>query len=59
MEDGEAGGIAGEASFADDANHQLTKIAAVEHANEGLWRLSRPSTMSSRNLVLPACIHLQ
>jgi hypothetical protein len=43
MEDGEASGLAGEASFAGDANHQLTKIAEVEHANEGLWRLSRPS----------------
>jgi len=42
MEDGEAGGLAGEASFAGDANDQLTKIAAVEHANEGLWRPSRP-----------------
>jgi hypothetical protein len=39
MEDGKANRLAGEASFVGDTNHQLIKIAAVEHANEGLWRL--------------------
>jgi len=39
MGDGEASGLAGEASFAGDVNHQLTKISAIEHANEGWWRL--------------------
>lgn len=28
--------LAGEAAFARDAKHQLTKIAVVEHVSEGL-----------------------
>ena len=58
MEDGEASGLAGEASLAGDVNHQLTKIAAVEHANEGLWGLSRLATHPAFKSATPnACVY--
>ena len=45
MEGGEASGLASDASFAGDANHQLTKIAAREHAYE--WTAQGFTTLLS------------